>query len=525
MLKRLTVRIKQDGFCLQIYKLIILDIISNHTKIKISFLTILFAGLGIRFFYFPYDLPLVIDGMDNFTYATAINYYGHLPTEWSPPNNGWPIFLSFWFSIINLDNSLQYMQLQRVISVVLSSLIVIPIYFLCKNFFDEKISLVGAALFAFDPRIISNSLLGITEPLFILLGISALVLFLRYRNREIILSFILASFCTIVRSEGIFLFFTLTILFFIKYRVSKEILKTYLPSIVVFFIILSPIMIYKIEVTGYDGMFQRAVYGTGQILSNSNQEGSNDIIKGIELFIKYLGWTMIPSFLIFLPFGFIQFFRERTKETNFIIIFVIMSSLPILYAYIVEAQDTRYLYFLYPIFCLVSLFAVRVYLTKFSKKDLIVALIIVGILTGSIAFYEYKKIDYEKERELNEIAKIAAKTASGLNFHPSETQYIRAAELPIDWPFLFYDKTHKIKSIPTSNYDDLENFIVDSRNDLTHVIVDDNPKLPEFLQDVYYNEDKYEYLSKVFDSSEIGFKHQVKIFEIDFQEFDSNNDR
>ena len=27
--------------------------------------------------------------MDNFTYATAINYYGYLPKEWTPINNGW----------------------------------------------------------------------------------------------------------------------------------------------------------------------------------------------------------------------------------------------------------------------------------------------------------------------------------------------------------------------------------------------------------------------------------------------------
>jgi len=506
---------------LDTHKLTNLDIISSHTKIKILFLIIFVSGLTVRFLYFPYDLPLVIDGMDNFTYATAINYYGYLPMEWSPPNNGWPIFLSFWFSIINLDNSFQYMQLQRIISVVLSSLIVIPVYFLCKKFFDEKISLVGAALFTFDPRIILNSLLGITEPLFILLGITSLVLFLRYRNREIIISFILAAFCTIVRSEGIFLFFTLTILFFIKYRFSKEVFRIYLPSLLIFFIILSPIMSYRIEVSGHDGIFQRAAYGTGQILSNSGQEGANNIIEGMKLFIKYLGWIMIPNFLVFVPFGVIQFFRKRTKETNFIIIFVIISSLPIFYAYIVEAQDTRYLYFLYPIFSLVSLFAVKTYVEKFSKKYFAVILIIVGILAGSITFYEYKKVDYEKEKELYEIAKITSKITFGLNFHPSETRYIRAAELPTEWPFLFFDETHKIKSIPTTDYEDLEIFIEDSRTEITHLIVDDNPKLPKFLQQVYHYDNKYEYLSKVFDSREKGFKHQVKIFEIDFQKFDS----
>lgn len=497
--------------------------ISSNMKIRISFLIIFFIGLGIRFFYFPYDLPLVIDAMDNFMYATAINYYGYLPMEWTPPNNGWPMFASFWFSIINLDNTFQYMQLQRIISIVLSSLIAIPVYFLCRKFFDEKLALIGAALFTFDPRIILNSLLGITEPLFILLGISSLVIFLRYNKKEIILSFIIAAFCTIVRSEGIFLFFTLTILFFIKYKSSKEFLKTYLPSIAIFFLILTPIMIYRIEVSGTDGIFLRASNQAVKILSNSDEGPDNTIINGLELFIKYLGWIMIPNFLIFVPFGIVQFFRERTKETNFIIIFLIVSSLPILYAYIVQAQDTRYFYFLYPIFCLVSLFAVKSYLTKLPRKNIMVTVIITGILIASLSFYEYKKVDYEKERELNEVAKVVTKIALGLNYHPSETRYIRAAELPSEWPFVFHDEMFKIKAVPTDNYEDLGSFISDSRNDLTHLIVDADPKLPKFLQDVYYNEMNYQYLDKVFDSKDKGFKHQVKLFRIDFEKFDSNH--
>ena len=128
--------------------------------------------------------------------------------EWTPVNNGWSIFLSFWFSIINLENTFQYMQLQKIISVILSSLITIPVYFLCKKYFDEKVALVGAALIAFDPRMILNSMLGITDPLFILLGISSLVLFLKYERKLMLISFILASCATIVRAEGLFLFFT-----------------------------------------------------------------------------------------------------------------------------------------------------------------------------------------------------------------------------------------------------------------------------------------------------------------------------
>ena len=498
--------------------------INCNLKIKISFLIIFFSGLGLRFFYFPYELPLIADGMDYFTYATEIVSLGHLPTEWTPINNGWSIFVSFWFSIINLENSLQYMQLQRILSIILSSLITIPLYFLCRRFFDAKISLIGIALFAFDPRILLNSLLGITEPLFILLGISSLVAFLKYEQKTTILSFTLASFCTIVRSEGIFLFFILTILFFIKHKFSKEIIRTYLPSAVIFILILMPIMSYRIEVAGNDGIFQRASGETIRILSDSNHEVTNEIVAGLELFVKYLIWIMIPNFLVFVPFGIVQFLRKRTKETNFIIVFLIGSSLPILYAYLAQAQDTRYFYVLYPIFCLVSLFAVEKYLTKLPRKNLMISLMIIGILIASISFYEYKKIDYEKERELNKIAKIVSDKALGLNFHPTISRYIYANDLPTVWPFVINNVQFKTKIISTSNSENLESFITNSRGDLTHIIVDDNPELPKFLQDVYYHEEKYNYLNEVFDSKDRGFKHQMKIYEIDFQKFDSKNE-
>jgi len=282
-------------------------------------------------------------------------------------------------------------------------------------------------------------------------------------------------------------------------------------------------MIYKIEVTGYDGIFQRAAYGTGQILADSGQDKANEIANGLELFAKYLGWIMVPAFIVFVPFGFVQFLRERTKETNFILVYLIVSSLPILYAYIMQAQDTRYLYVLYPIFCLISLFSIKKYISRFTRQNIILFLIIAGIFVASIGFYEYKKIDYTKERELNEIAKTVTKIASGVNFHPSETRYIRAAELPEKWPFaVFTPGAHRIKSISTTNYQNLDSFISDSRGSLTHILVDDDPRLPEFLKRVHNNEQDYEFLIKIFDSQDNGFKHHVKLFEIDFDKFDSD---
>lgn len=474
-------------------------------------------------YYFPYELPLVVDSLDYFSYATESVFLGHLPTTWTPINNGWPMFLSFWFSIVNLENTFEYMQFQRIISLSLSSLTVIPVYFLCKKFFNVKLALVGASIFIFDPRIVLNSLLGITDPLFILLSTTALLIFLKYGRKTTILSFILVAFSTTVRSEGIFVFLALTILFFIKYKISKEIIKTYVPALIIFVLILIPIIDYRIEVTGTDGIFLRAVHGTVQTVSPTDNEGIMKFVDGAELFVSYLGWIMIPTFIAFLPFGVIQFLRKRKKETNFIIVFLIVSSIPIFYAYTVQAQDTRYLYVLYPIFSLISLFAVQSYISKTTKKNTVTILIIAGILCTSVGFYEFKKIDYEKEKELYEIGKITTEITYGINEHPHESRYTRVAQIPEQWPFVFHDDMYKIKIIPTNGYENLRDYIQSSKEELTHIIVDDNPDLPEFLLNVNTNEGDYRYLKKIYDSKDYGFKYQVKIFEIDWGFFSSTN--
>ena len=114
---------------------------------------------------------------------------------------------------------------------------------------------------------------------------------------------------------------------------------------------------------------------------------------------------------------------------------------------------------------------------------------------------------------------------SGLNFHPSLIRYIGVAEIPDKWPFLFYDELRKTQVISTDNYENLEDLISNSKNDLTHIIVDDDPNLPKFLQEVFYNEEEFYYLQKKFDSKELDFHHHVKLFEIDFEKFNLKNQK
>ena len=59
-------------------------------------------SLGLRFYFFPYGLPLTLDSLVYFWYANDMSILGHMP-NYSASNNGWPVFLSVFFSIFHFD--------------------------------------------------------------------------------------------------------------------------------------------------------------------------------------------------------------------------------------------------------------------------------------------------------------------------------------------------------------------------------------------------------------------------------------
>ncbi|MGI0102775.1 MAG: lipopolysaccharide biosynthesis protein, partial [Nitrosotalea sp.] len=78
-------------------------------------------SLLIRLYYFPYNVPLILDALNAyFFYATDLSILGHLTASTSSAHDGWPIFLSFFFTTFRFDNFLDYMTLQRYITVGLS---------------------------------------------------------------------------------------------------------------------------------------------------------------------------------------------------------------------------------------------------------------------------------------------------------------------------------------------------------------------------------------------------------------------
>ena len=75
-----------------------LNYINSKKNIILYLGLILTLGLILRFYYLPYDVPIVTDGFYSFVYASKTVFEGNLPVGYVTTNTGWANFLSLFFS-------------------------------------------------------------------------------------------------------------------------------------------------------------------------------------------------------------------------------------------------------------------------------------------------------------------------------------------------------------------------------------------------------------------------------------------
>ena len=175
----------------------------------------------------------------------------------------------------------------------------------------------------------------------------------------------------------------------------------------------------------------------------------------------------------------------------------------------------------------------------------------------------------EKNNQAKEYFFVSQKVvdlATGYNLYSPASQYIKSAELENRWPnsSISTISGHVVKETVRIDYDNektLREFIQDSRDikkkgmktpdwakfelvdsskvslldplyylsdgtkketpvGLSHIVADNKQHRPDYIQDVFFNEKKYPYLIKKFDSEDFDLEYKVKIFEIDYKKFD-----
>jgi hypothetical protein len=507
--------------------------LKNKIFSQYSLILAIIIGISclIRFYYFPTEIPLTADALYYFWYSSDIHQIGELPNNWTPTNNGWPIFVSIFFTIHDSKDVFTLMEIQKLLSVVISVLIAIPVYFLCKKFVARKFAIIGASLIAFDPRLMINSFLGITDPLYLLLVSTGLTLFLSSNKKLVFCSFVLISLSTIIRGEGIIFLIFLFILFFVRYRKEKyKIIFNYIIILIIILLIVMPMTIYRIDVNGNDPIFIRSISSLNEITTevSINENINFKIFEGLKNLIQFLIWIMIPNFIIFLPLGIFLIFQKKNFEKNTIIISSFILIIPGFYAYTFPANpalDTRYLYTLFPIFSVLAVLSINRVIGKINKSNIIIGIIILLIIMSSLLFYDYKKIDYDHEKESFEIMKDVSLKVKGVNNLPTESRYLSTIQTINQWPTPYSEIEFSIEIIPYQNEDNLQDWISKSKDKgLTHILIDDDKQRPDFLKKVFFEEEEYTYLKKIYDSKNQGFNYQLKVFEINYELFESLKD-
>lgn len=499
-------------------------------------------GLIFRLFYFDATIPLSMDALSFFTYSADITSIGKLPTNYDIAKPGWSYFLAIFFSIFNFEYTMQYMQLQKLLAISISSLTIFPLFFLIKKFSETKYTLLAVLIFAVEPKIIQNSLSGNSESIFIFFLVLTMLLFLNKNNKIIYLSFLFAGIASIIRPEGLFLFIGISISYIIKFRKTRFVIPKYIFGLLIFILILTPVEIHKQQEGMYDSFFLRLYFNlfeynsynekTRETISSSEQvdsskKNSNLFISTIEHFFKYLGWVLIPLFIILAPTGFILFFKNFNTEKLSILILTILMTLPALYAYSLPLFELKYLYFLFPMFCIFITFSLKPIFEKFKKNNILFLIFFIIILSSSILFTDYK-FDYQKEHDAVIIAKYVVKNTQVINEYYPESVYISGIQIVDKWKnyqasFQNIERIPGIKNshdsiiivINANEYETLDSFLINSGNKkITHLILDDSNTQPDFLNEIFYDEQKYDFIEKIYDSQDNNLEYHVKIFRV-----------
>jgi len=501
-------------------------------KHSVLYLTIiLISGLIIRLYYTPFDTPIHLDAVDYFVYALIMNRENEFVDGYLFSNIGWSTILSTLFFDSYNSTMLELMNIQRVFSEIISIFSALPIYFLCRKFFNDKIALLAVILFVFDPRVIENSIFGITEPLYILFVILT-ILFIFYKEGKMIyLSFIFVALTSFVRYEGLLLIIPVMLSFIFQ---RKNIKKEFVIGSLLFIIIFISINFIGYNETGKtlitDQIFAGGNYMSSTVISGIPDEDDPYFGEGVgnkfEIFLsntlfqlgKYLIWILIPIYLIFCIFGLKNMNKKITGNKIIIIMFLGTLLIPAIYAYGRGIEETRYLLVILPFFSLLSCYTFH-YLKKINFNK-IFFLLLSGVIISTIVFTEIEDSDEEFYHEIYDATTFLVKDAKGVNDYTGNT-FVKVAELEQKWPEILPKGDNgkmgfETKKFSIKEFDNPKEYILFNKdNDLTHLLIIKDDR-SGFFNDMYENESKYPFLEKIYDSDDMNLKTKYKIFKIDY---------
>ena len=483
---------------------------------------------------------------------------------------GWSIFVSFFYNFINSDNYLVYSNTIRIISSGIAVSTIFLVYLLGRKFFNEKYSIVVAALFAFEPHLNYNSGFGLTEPFYHLAIIGAFYFAINKNTKFIIPSLLLVGVIWWTRFNGITFFIILIIIFFVTKRNSPNFYRNLSIGILLFLIIVAP-MLYQRAVQFDDPLYfyysQYVFSGSWEnaisIEYENTQSSAQKYIdeNGIASFLKIYVidglyntlsalWTItFPYLFILVPFGIIFSFRAFDQEKNkisatWIMIILSLGTLIVTFSIIPEK---RYLYYIFPFLIILSVIPIQrvteygLSTFSFTQKQKTIFLVIVLIIALLLSVWfttRYEPSDNLLENEKYQFAQFAVQNLNGnslrefgdsfdylsLAYVEKSPNGFKDCKVEFSKNLCNYDKENGFLKRITVTGNSIEEIISNGENyDLKYIVTNEKEnEFRGFVDKIYSNEEKYPYLKKIFDSELENYeKLKIKIFEINYKKFNT----
>jgi len=248
--------------------------------------------------------------------------------------------------------------------------------------------------------------------------------------------------------------------------------------------------------------------------------------KGLVFLSKYFLLISIPLFLICLPYGIFNLIKKRDEKKWTLILFGIIFLIPAFYAYSRGFQDTRYLYIFFPILTIISIYFIQFIEQRIKNKKLFFIGIVSLIIIISCVFINFTITDYEMEKEKYKISLEINQIATSVNRDYKSLHYLKWSDSDVleNFPILStkVEQKDRVKIIQIGNKSEYEfsnmkdYFEFAQKQGLTHLVLDNYNLGNNYLQEIFQNEKEYLFLNKIYDSTELGYKMHIKIFEINY---------
>ena len=544
------------------------------SKKNIIFILIIIATISLGFKLYTIDFTVLpSEDVFGWTLLGIANSNGDF-TEHPRKTLGWPIFMSPFFNLVDSNNFLDYVNIARVLGLILSTITIIPMYILSRKFFDVKYSLCATGLFAFEPHLNYVAGQGMTEPLYILAIIISLYFMLQKNSNYSYLSFLTIGLLWWIRWQGIIMLLVATIILFRNFKKTPKLFLKYFACIAICLVVVSPMLVERYEQFGDPLYFSQSLrLFTGEYASilGANLLGfeysafdyiddhgfgkfvENFVLMGIYNMFLVLFKMSFPYLIVFLPFGIIFSLRAFDQEKKYIQsnwILILITLVPFIF-YFAILPEKRFIYHVYPFLIILAIIPlqrlIEYGLSTFSYNDRQKKIVLVGIMGAVLVSSCFYTLRYDlPDPVLNDekilFADILSKKFEGKILDGGNTlqgltyvnitnppgifkQYKHIQDMESQNPYMGYTGFNKknINLIPVTLYaKSLEDFIdVSYEYGLKYISINKDGVEDVFypyLDEIYENEKKFPYLVKVFDTEQEGFeKLKAKVFEIDYK--------